>query len=74
MPKLRRSMTKDNGHGHPPTRDGGGGDPRGGGGWRVALGSNDEAVALYRICLGAVLCVELVSRFRYLHPFYSDEG
>ncbi len=43
-------------------------------GWKSAFGSNDESVALYRICLGLVLCVELVSRFKYLHPFYSDEG
>jgi len=45
-----------------------------GGGWKYAFGSNDESVALYRMCLGLVLCVELVSRFQYLHPFYSDEG
>ena len=45
-----------------------------GGGWKYAFGSNDESVALYRICLGLVLSVELISRFQYLHPFYSDEG
>jgi hypothetical protein len=44
------------------------------GGWKYAFGSNDESVALYRMCLGLVLCVELISRFQYLHPFYSDEG
>jgi hypothetical protein len=43
-------------------------------GWKSAFGSNDESVASYRICLGLVLCAELVSRFQYLRPFYSDEG
>ena len=44
------------------------------GGWAAVLGSNYEAIALYRISLGIMLLIELVSRFQYLHPFYSDEG
>lgn len=44
------------------------------GGWRAVLGSTEEALSLYRITLGALLLTELVLRFRYLHPFYSDEG
>jgi hypothetical protein len=43
-------------------------------GWRAALGSTQESIALYRIILGALLLTELVLRFRFLHPFYSDEG
>ena len=43
-------------------------------GWTAMFGSNYEAVALYRISLGIMLLIELVSRFQYLHPFYSDEG
>ena len=46
----------------------------GGGGWQACFGSNYDAVALYRITLGIMLCIELISRFQYLHPFYSDEG
>ena len=42
-----------------------------GGGWQACFGSNYEAVALYRITLGLMLCIELISRFQYLHPFYS---
>ena len=38
------------------------------------MGSNAEAVAIYRIALGVMLLVELTTRFQYLHPFYSDEG
>jgi hypothetical protein len=66
---------------------GGGGGGSGGGGsvaggcfggqsdrWKLEFGSNDKSMALYQICLGLVLCVELVSRFKYLHPFYSDKG
>mmetsp|Transcript_5295 Transcript_5295/g.7723 ORF Transcript_5295/g.7723 Transcript_5295/m.7723 type:complete len:513 (-) Transcript_5295:73-1611(-) len=44
------------------------------GGWAAILGSNYEAIALYRISLGIMLLIELVSRFQYLHPFYSDSG
>ena len=38
------------------------------------FGSNYEAVALYRVSLGIMLLIELVTRFKYLHPFYSDDG
>jgi len=38
------------------------------------LGSNYEAIAMYRISLGVMLLIELCSRFQYLHPFYSDSG
>lgn len=44
------------------------------GGWRALLGSTEEALALYRIVLGALLMSELILRFRFLHPFYSDHG
>jgi hypothetical protein len=44
------------------------------GGVNAMMGSNLEAVALFRISLGSMLLIELVSRFQYLHPFYSDEG
>jgi len=43
-------------------------------GLRSAFGMNYECIAIYRICLGIVLCIELVLRFQYLHVFYSDEG
>ena len=43
-------------------------------GLRLAFGMNYECIAIYRICLGIVLCIELVLRFQYLHVFYSDEG
>ena len=52
-------------------RGGGGGV---GSGLKAVLGSNFQAVALYRISLGVMLLVELVSRYQYLHAFYSDEG
>jgi hypothetical protein len=54
--------------------DDGGGGVITGSGLNAAFGSNFEAVALYRISLGVMLLVELVSRFQYLHAFYSDEG
>lgn len=44
------------------------------GGWKATFGSNYEAIALYRITLGAMLFLELALRFQYLHSFYSDEG
>ena len=45
------------------------------GGWKAVFGSNNEAVALYRIIsLGIMLFIELASRFQYLHAFYSDAG
>ena len=39
-----------------------------------ALGCNYKALALFRITIGALLLCELLLRFRYLEPFYSDEG
>ena len=49
---------------------------RGGVGSRLkaTFGSNFEAVAMYRISLGIMLFIELVSRYKYLHAFYSNEG
>ena len=43
-------------------------------GLRAALGAPLTSLALYRITLGSLLFSELVLRFNYLHPFYSDEG
>jgi len=31
-------------------------------------------LALFRISIGLLLLIELILRFRFLHPFYSDEG
>jgi len=45
-----------------------------GGGLNAMFGCSKEALALYRITLGILLLLELVLRFRFLHPFYSDEG
>ena len=45
-----------------------------GSGLKATFGSNFEAVAMYRISLGIMLFIELVSRYKYLHAFYSDEG
>ena len=42
--------------------------------WKLVWGATPEALALYRIFLGGLLTLELVLRFRYLHPFYTDEG
>ena len=42
--------------------------------WQTAFSSNYQAIAIYRICLGIMLFVELTSRFQYLHAFYSDDG
>ena len=41
---------------------------------KATFGSNFEAVAMYRISLGIMLFIELVSRYKYLHAFYSNEG
>lgn len=38
------------------------------------FGCTYDALALFRISLGLLLTCELVLRFRFLHPFYSDEG
>lgn len=43
-------------------------------GFRAVFGCTYEALALFRISLGILLTLELVTRFRFLHPFYSDEG
>mmetsp|Transcript_3247 Transcript_3247/g.5909 ORF Transcript_3247/g.5909 Transcript_3247/m.5909 type:complete len:529 (-) Transcript_3247:1099-2685(-) len=43
-------------------------------GWKAVAGCNHYALALYRITLGLLLTSELVLRFRFLHPFYCDEG
>mmetsp|Transcript_34474 Transcript_34474/g.50570 ORF Transcript_34474/g.50570 Transcript_34474/m.50570 type:complete len:404 (+) Transcript_34474:61-1272(+) len=44
------------------------------GGWITTLGCNIHALAIFRITLGFMLLLELLLRFRFLHPFYSDEG
>ena len=44
------------------------------GGLASVLGSNLEAIAIFRMTFGALLLVELVSRYQYILPFYSDEG
>ena len=44
------------------------------GGLVSVLGSNLEAIAIFRMTFGALLLVELVSRYQYLLPFYSDAG
>lgn len=43
-------------------------------GWKPILGCSYESLALFRILLGSLLLLELVLRYRFLHPFYSDEG
>jgi hypothetical protein len=45
-----------------------------GSGLKATFGSNFEAVAMYQISLGIMLFIELVSRYKFLHAFYSDEG
>ena len=42
--------------------------------WKTVFGSTYESLALFRICLGSLLTLELILRFRFLLPFYSDEG
>lgn len=42
--------------------------------WKCVFGCTPEALALYRISLGVLLLIELLLRFRFLHPFYSDQG
>jgi hypothetical protein len=44
------------------------------GGFRAVFGCTYEGLALFRITLGILLVIELTTRFRSLHPFYSDEG
>ena len=38
------------------------------------FGCTKQALGIYRIMLGSLLVVELLLRFRFLHPFYSDDG
>lgn len=42
--------------------------------WIAVGGSTYQALALFRITLGILLTLELVLRFRFLRPFYSNEG
>ena len=42
--------------------------------WRRAWGCTSQSLALFRIVLGLLLTVELVLRFRFLEPFYSETG
>lgn len=42
--------------------------------WKAVWGCSYESLALYRILLGGLLTLELLLRFRYLRPFYSNEG
>jgi hypothetical protein len=44
------------------------------GGLRAAFGCTPEGLALFRITVGVLLVSELVLRFRFLHPFFTDEG
>jgi hypothetical protein len=39
-----------------------------------ALGCTYESLALFRIAIGILLTLELLLRYRFLLPFYSDEG
>jgi hypothetical protein len=43
-------------------------------GWTAVCGCTYPALALFRVTLGILLTLELVLRFRFLHPFYSNEG
>lgn len=43
-------------------------------GWKPVFGCTYESLALFRVALGVLLTLELVLRFRFLRPFYSDEG
>lgn len=43
-------------------------------GLKATFGCTPQALALYRIIVGALLLSELLLRFRFLHPFYADEG
>lgn len=43
-------------------------------GWKAIAGCSSKALSIFRITLGSLLFVELVLRFRFLRPFYSDEG
>jgi len=43
-------------------------------GWTAVAGCSLRALAVFRIALGALLVTELVLRFRFLRPFYSNQG
>jgi hypothetical protein len=43
-------------------------------GWTAVLGCSTQALAMFRVSLGLLLTLELVLRYRFLRPFYSDEG
>jgi hypothetical protein len=43
-------------------------------GWIEVFGCSTTALGSFRIALGSLLVIELVLRFRFLHPFYSDQG
>ena len=43
-------------------------------GWKATWGCTYQALAIYRIALGILLTMELLLRFRYLGPFYSNDG
>ncbi|GKY92796.1 hypothetical protein MPSEU_000249300 [Mayamaea pseudoterrestris] len=43
-------------------------------GWRAVWGTCGSHLALFRLVLGGLLVIELTLRFRFLRPFYSDEG
>jgi hypothetical protein len=43
-------------------------------GWVGVWGCSGRSLVAFRIGLGMLLTVELLLRFRFLHPFYSDQG
>mmetsp|Transcript_31393 Transcript_31393/g.36094 ORF Transcript_31393/g.36094 Transcript_31393/m.36094 type:complete len:527 (+) Transcript_31393:79-1659(+) len=43
-------------------------------GWKAVFGCNLKSLAIFRISIGFLLLLELLLRFRFLHPFYTDEG
>jgi len=45
-----------------------------GGGWKAVFGCAPSSLAAFRACLGILLAAELCLRFRFLEPFYSDQG
>lgn len=57
-------------------RDGGSCDSHYGeyGGWRAVLGATPASLRWFRRVLGALLVLELTLRYRFLRPFYSDDG
>jgi hypothetical protein len=49
-------------------------DSRRGDRWKGVLGCTYASLALFRITFGLLLTVELLLRFRFLYPFYTDHG